>query len=337
MLFGANVSTAGGFLLAIDRAADMGAEVMQFHAQNPRMWKPYPYGDDVMAEFAARLAAHRGLAGLVCHGSYLINLATADPELRSKSRATLVHNLEVASRLGASGLVLHPGSHLGSGLDQVAAALASDALAALEAAGDRLGREPCMLLFENTAGAGGTIGRTFDELALLLDLASCDRRLGVCLDTQHLFASGVTYATLDQADAVVASIDRAVGLDRLRCLHVNDSKVPLGANRDRHENLGEGHIGRLALGALLGHPALQGLPAILEVPGVNRQGPAAADLAAARAIHAAGQRRWRARLARGGAATQPPLPGPRRAPDARTGSRRGPRPAGSPSLPARRR
>ncbi len=337
MLFGANVSTAGGFLRAIDRAAAIDADVMQFHAQNPRMWRPYPYGDDVLAEFAARMASHPTVKTLVCHASYLINLATTDPGLLAKSRAALTHNLEVASRLGAESLVLHPGSHLGAGLAPVARALALDAVASLDAAAERLGREPCMLLLENTAGAGGTIGRSLDELARILELASGDGRLGICLDTQHLFASGVPYETLDEADAVVGAVARTVSLGRLRCLHVNDSKVPFGTNRDRHENLGEGFIGRRALGSLLGHPALQGLPAILEVPGTDRRGPAASDLATARAVHAAGRRRWRARLARGGAATQPPPPTPRRAQDGRTSSRRDRRPAGSPSPPGLRR
>ena len=144
-------------------------------------------------------------------------------------------------------------------------------------------------MLENAAGTGDTVGRTFDELAAILQSAGSDddRRLLVCLDTQHLWASGVDYGSVDKADAVLAHFDDVVGLDRLQCLHLNDSKVELGANRDRHENIGEGTIGTDALGALLSHPALVAVPAILEVPG-DGHGARAQDLATARAALARG-------------------------------------------------
>jgi deoxyribonuclease-4 len=143
------------------------------------------------------------------------------------------------------------------------------------------GDDPCPILLENAAGAGDTVGRSFEELAAVIDAADGDPRLGVCLDTQHLWASGVPFATVEESDDLIDLIAATVGLDRLRCLHLNDSKVAFGANKDRHENIGEGSIGADGLAALLGHPALQGLPAVLEVPG-DGDGPRAEDVTAAR-------------------------------------------------------
>ncbi|MHB8244468.1 MAG: deoxyribonuclease IV [Acidimicrobiales bacterium] len=329
MHFGAHVSAAGGLLPAIDRAADIGATVIQVHTQSPRAWKPNAYSEELLSSFADRVAVHPSLLGTVCHASYLINLASADPELLDKSRACLVKNIEVATQMGASGLVLHLGSHLGRGFRAVASAVALEVVRALDTAMDLLDGPSCRLLIENTAGAGGTIGRTYSELAHVIESAGDDSRLGVCLDTQHLFASGVSFETLDQADDAVMSLEKEVGLERLYCLHVNDSKVPLGSNRDRHENLGEGFIGRRGLGSLLAHPRLQHLPAILEVPGPTRDGPTASDLDTARAIHAAGRRRWQERE-RKLASTPQPRRAPRRAQGGQTGSRPSRPPAGSP-------
>ncbi len=191
-------------------------------------------------------------------------------------------------------MVLHIGSHRGSGFENVLPGTAASLMEVLDGcsgSGDLSGSgDPahCPILLENAAGTGDTVGRTFEELALVIEAAGNDQRLGVCLDTQHLWASGVTFGTVADADALVGAIEATVGLDRLRCMHLNDSKVPFGANRDRHENIGKGTIGSEALGALLGHPALQGLPAILEVPGAG-DGPRAEDIEAARQIWRAGK------------------------------------------------
>jgi deoxyribonuclease-4 len=159
-----------------------------------------------------------------------------------------------------------------------------DALADVLERFDTRSPTACPILLENAAGTGGTVGRSFEELAAILDAAgpALAPRLGVCLDTQHLWASGISYASVEEADQVVAHFDAVIGLDRLKCLHLNDSKVELGANRDRHANVGEGTIGSLYLGLLLSHPALVDLPAILEVPG-DGDGARASDIAAARA------------------------------------------------------
>ena len=220
-----------------------------------------------------------------CHATYLINLATADAALLARSRDCLAANLAAARGMGSSGLVLHIGSHKGSGLAPVVPQIVDSLAEALETPpdGDAPAGEPgdCPILLENAAGAGGTVGRTFDELAEVLDRADAGATLGICLDTQHLWASGVDFSSVESADAVVHTLDEVIGLDRLGCMHLNDSKVELGANRDRHENVGEGTIGSIGLGALLSHPSLAGVPAILEVPG-DGGGPREEDVDAAR-------------------------------------------------------
>jgi deoxyribonuclease-4 len=295
VLFGAQVRQAGGLLAALGRAEAMGAAVMQVFAQSPRQWRMPADGLERSAAFRTAWAASPTVQAVVCHAPYLLNLAAADPDVYDRSRQCLAANLASATAMGALGLVIHPGSHGGTGL----AARLDTLAAALREALDST-PHPCPILLENTAGAGGTIGRSFDELGAIIDRAGGDRRLGVCLDTQHLWAAGVAFRTRREADRVVTDLDRHVGLDRLACLHVNDSKVPLGAGLDRHETLGLGTIGAAPLRALLGHPRLQGLPAVLEVPGLAGHGPAAEDLALARRLHAEGlaARKSRKRRAR---------------------------------------
>lgn len=269
---------------ALERASAIGAEVVQVFTQSPRAWKPTQYAPEVLTAYRAAEAAHPEVQATYCHATYLINLATADPDLLARSRACLVANLTAAAGMGARGLVLHVGSHRGLGTD---VGRVVDALL------DALGSAPgCPILLENAAGAGDTVGRTFEELAELLDAADAGDGLGVCLDTQHLWASGVGFGTVDDADGVVARFDDVVGLGRLKFVHLNDSKVPFGANRDRHANIGDGTIGEAALGALISHPALQHLAAALEVPG-SGDGPDADQLAAARRALDDGLRRRR--------------------------------------------
>ncbi len=301
---------------ALERAEEMGADAMQVHTQSPRMWRPSAYGEADFGAFADALSRARSVKATFCHATYLVNLATSDPVLLEKSRRSLVDNLLAAAGARAEGLVLHVGSHRGAGFDAAVGQAAAELLSALDEAEQEVapGHRMPRLLLENTAGAGGTMGRSFAELAAIISAAGSDRRLGACVDTQHLFASGVGFASLEEADAVVSSFDRSVGLERLGCLHLNDSLVPCGGNRDRHANLGEGFIGRRALGSILSHPDLQRVPAILEVPGVDRQGTDRLELEKARAFRRAGLRRRRA-------ATRRLPPAPRRATDARTGSR----------------
>jgi deoxyribonuclease-4 len=279
MTIGAHVRAGGKLIPALQRGAEIGAEVVQVFTQSPRAWKPTQYADEVLFAYREAQEHSAAITETFCHATYLINLATDQSDLLERSQACLKANLAVATGMGASGLVLHVGSHKGSGLaacvPQVVDALL-DALATQPDGG-------CPILLENAAGTGGTVGRSFDELATLLEAAGPDAAasLGVCLDTQHLWASGISFTSVEEADQVVDDFDAVIGLSRLRCLHLNDSKVELGANRDRHENIGEGTIGATALGLLLSHPALVELPAMLEVPG-DGDGARASDIKAAR-------------------------------------------------------
>lgn len=281
MLFGAQIRQAGGLAAALKRAEAMGAEVMQVWAQSPRQWR-YPEANaERSAAFGLAWPASAVVRRVFCHAPYLINLGTADPVLYERSCACLADNLRGAAAMGAGGLVVHLGSHLGAGVDARLDAVAAGLRVTVEAA-------DCRLLLENTAGAGGTIGRSFEELARVMAAAGDHPRLAVCLDTQHAWAAGMAFDTVDAADALMAEIDRTVGTERLACLHVNDSKVAFGAGVDRHENPGQGTIGEAGFRALLGHPALQGLPAVLEVPGTDNGGPDAHQLAVVRRLHAEG-------------------------------------------------
>lgn len=287
MRIGAQVSVAGGVIKAFDRADELGAESIQIFALSPRQWKSAAPPDEVLESFRQRAASHPSIKGVYCHASYLINLATGNDALKEKSFECLVGHLAVATGLGAEGVVLHIGSHLGAGMDAVIDRIAEALVGALDLATIRAGEPSTKILIENTAGAGGTIGRSFEELATVIDATGRDERLGVCMDTQHLFASGVPYGSEEEADVVIREIRRTVGLDRLSCLHLNDSKVEFGTNRDRHENLGEGAIGANALSYLLSHPDIQHAPALLEVPG-DGGGPRASDVAVAKKILAKG-------------------------------------------------
>jgi len=287
MRFGAQVRQRGGLLAALQRGEAMGAEVVQLFVQSNRQWRPPSNDEAAYAAYREAAAASRVVSGTVCHAPYLINLVSPDPQTASRSAEALVANLRAATWLGATAVILHPGSHRGVGATGAEQRIGALVAAALDEAG--VGRDGvCDVLLENTAGAGHTVGRTFEELAAIIAATGGDERVGVCVDTQHLWASGVGFATVAEADHVVDALRATVGLDRVRCLHVNDSKVPFGSNRDRHANLGAGSIGRRALGALLSHPDLQALPAILEVPGTAGMGPGAADLRTVRAVHAAG-------------------------------------------------
>jgi deoxyribonuclease IV len=300
MLIGAHVRAGGQLVPALERAHAIGADVVQVFTQSPRAWKPTQYAPAVLARYREAQAADPAVAATYCHATYLINLATPDPALLARSRACLVANLSAARGMGAAGLVLHIGSHRGQGaeqcLDQVAEALlfaldtASDPLTG--SSSDAVAPDRCPILLENAAGAGDTVGRTFEELAAVLDRAGGGDALGVCLDTQHLWASGVGFGSVGEADELVGVVDATVGMGALGCIHLNDSKVAQGANRDRHENIGEGTIGEKSFACLLGHPRLQALAAILEVPGAG-DGPRAEDIEAARRALRAGRRLWR--------------------------------------------
>jgi len=282
MLIGAHVSSAGGLAAARRRAEEMAAPVAQVFLRSPRAWAERHFAPEDLAAFAEPEAP-----ALYVHASYLVNLATPDDELFERSVATLAGDLVNASRAGARGVVLHPGSHRGTGAEAGVARVAAGLDRALA---DPAIRAPVLL--ENTAGAGDTVGRTLEELAAIRAATGRGDLVGYCLDTQHLFASGYDYSTPAAAASLLAEVERELGLDRVGLFHVNESMVAFGANRDRHANLGAGSIGDEALALLLGHPALASAAGALEVPGPAKQGPVAADVAAARALVEAGRALW---------------------------------------------
>jgi deoxyribonuclease-4 len=266
VLIGAHVSCSGGIHTAIDRIERFGGEAVQVFTQSPRTWRPTNHDPANFERFKER-RAEVDLGGVVCHALYLVNLAATSDDVYEKSRASMRNTMEVACAIDADGVVFHVGSHLGAGLEAGLERVLPAMRELLELCSDTT-----WLLMENSAGAGGTIGRSIDELATIFDRLDGHPRLGVCLDSCHLFVSGCDVTDLAQLDAVLDELDERIGLDRLRALHVNDANAPLGSNRDRHANIGEGLLGE-QLGVFLGHPRLQGLPALLEVPGTNGKGP----------------------------------------------------------------
>ena len=243
------------------------------------MWKPTAHADEQLERFRVR-REEAGIEYVVCHALYLVNLASPDPEIHAKSVAAMRASLETAAAIGAEGVVFHVGSHLGAGLEAGLALVVPALRELVELTDDRL-----WLVLENSAGAGGTIGRSVDELSEIFEQLDGHRRLGICLDSCHWWVSGVDVTDAETLDAALGELDARIGLDRLRCLHVNDAEVGLGSNRDRHTALGEGTIGD-GMATFLAHPAFQAIPAILETPGAD--GSYAGELSLLRALHSRG-------------------------------------------------
>ncbi len=227
------------------------------------------------------------IESVLIHAVYLINAASHESEVRAKSLDALKSALDLGDRIGASGVVLHPGSQKKENYQ-------SSMRAAGEAIREALAEtERCPLLLEDTAGAGGTLGRDISELARLVELGGADERIGICLDCCHLLASGFEVRKQGPLAALVDEVDKKVGLERLRALHVNDSVMPLGSNRDRHASLGEGELGDRGLRVFLSEPRFDGLPALLETPGRDRSGPDVAEIRKAKRLRREGQRNRR--------------------------------------------
>ena len=303
MLIGGHVSTAGGLVRALERAEERGCETMQVFNQSPRAWRPTRYSEADVSAFRERLAASP-VESVYIHAVYLINVASDDAEVCRKSLASLTHALAVGDAIGAAGVIVHPGSGKGQAPGPTFKKLGRAMRAALAET------ESAPLLFENTAGAGFTIGRTFEELARVIEVSGAGERVGVCLDSCHLLASGYEVRERAAFKAVVDECDRVVGLDRLRALHLNDSKVALGANVDRHANLGEGELGEQGIRVFLGEPRFADLPVLIEVPGPDGHGPDEEQIDIAKRLRAAARvRRGRAGRTRG---SRPGRPRPRR-------------------------
>ena len=271
MLIGAHVSTAGGLVEAHARGVERGCQAIQVFSQSPRMWRPTSWKDDDIAEFRERMDGGP-IRSVVIHAVYLINCASEDRDIRAKSIASLVHALRMGDAIGADGVVVHPGSALKSAKDK---ALARAGKAVKEALAES---EGCTLLLEDTAGSGATLGRSFAELAALIELGGGNGRLGICLDSCHLLASGYDVRTADALARIIDECVAQVGLERVRCLHVNDSKTKLGSNSDRHAPLGTGELGARGCAAFLSEPRFEGLPALFEGPGFAGRAPEKEDI-----------------------------------------------------------
>jgi deoxyribonuclease-4 len=278
---GAHVSSSGGIHTAIDRAEAIGADCAQIFTQSPRMWRPTNHKPENIERFKVR-RGEAGIGGVVCHALYLVNLAAPDDEVYEKSIRTMQATVDAACSIEADAVVFHVGSHLGAGFETGL----DRTVRALEQILERCEGDT-WLCMENSAGTGATIGRSLDELATLLERLERHPRLGICLDSCHLYASGFDVTDGKIVDELVRQVDAQIGLDRLRALHVNDSAAPLGSNRDRHANVGDGLMGE-GLGAFLAHPAFQELGAYLETPGPDKHGPDAAEVRKLRELHA----RW---------------------------------------------
>ena len=288
MLAGAHVSCSGGIHSAIERAAAIGADSVQLFTQSPRTWRPTNHDPANFDKFK-EARSDNGIGGVLCHALYLVNLASPDPEIYRKSVETLRHTVDVACAIEADAVVFHVGSHLGAGLE----AGLERALPAIAHVLERCS-DTTWLLLENSAGAGGTIGRSVAELATIVARLDRHPRLGVCLDSCHLYVSGIDVTDRAQLDRVVDEVEETIGLDRLRALHVNDAAAPLGSNRDRHANVLEGLMGE-RLGVFCSHPAFKGLPGVLEVPGKDGKGADADEVTKLRGLIAPRAKRRRAR------------------------------------------
>ena len=280
MLIGAHVSQSGGLEKAVARGVERGCEAIQIFNQSPRMWRPTAYSEDDYGAFRTAIKASPIKAVLI-HAVYLLNCASEDKEIRQKSLTSLIQSLRVGDGIGAVGVVLHPGSakqgDVGAAIDR-AGKVIREALAE---------SDHCQLHLEDTAGAGGTLGRSFEELDRLVEASGGDDRIGVCLDSCHLYASGYDVSTVAGLRQTLDECDRTVGTARLRSLHLNDSLVPLGSNRDRHAVLGEGELGETGCAVFVSEPRFARLACVLET-GRDAGAPAAEDVAKAKQLRSRG-------------------------------------------------
>jgi deoxyribonuclease IV len=286
MLIGAHVSPAGGPANAVARGVERGCEAIQIFNQSPRVWRARLYTDEEVAAYHDALAASP-VEALTIHAVYLINCASEDPVIREKSLTALTNALRAGDQLEARGVVIHPGS---AKTGDVPAAIARAGEVMREALAES---DQCPLHLENTAGAGGTLGRSFGELAALMEAAGGGDRLGLCLDSCHLFASGYDIRTEEGLAQVLDECDAAVGAKAIGSLHLNDSQTPLGSNRDRHADVGEGELGRRGCAVFLSEPRFDGLPCVLETPGPDRHGPTRDQITLTRRLRSQGARRRR--------------------------------------------
>ena len=265
MKIGAHVSASGGVDRAVTRAEEIGAEAIQLFSGAPQAWRRKEYKPAEVEAYVSRVR-QTSIFPTFLHSVYLVNLATDNPENLVKSREALIHDMEVCHLLGARGVIFHVGSHRGRGFDEMFGQVVDGVRSIVAATPNDV-----LLIVENSAGMGGAIGSKFGELAAIIRAAG-SVRVAVCLDTQHAFAAGYDVKTPAGLGRAMKEFDREIGLERLVAVHANDSKCPLGGGVDRHENIGEGHIGRDGFETIVAHPAFADVPLLLEVPGFAKKG-----------------------------------------------------------------
>lgn len=266
-ILGGHVSASQSILKALERAALLEFQCLQFHPSSPQTWARPKISEEDIALFPVQ-AKEKGLEHIYFHSIYLVNLASPLDSIWHGSIEITKNYLHLADRLNVRGVITHLGSHKGSGLES--------SLPRMEAALKQISNDTPgnRFIIENTAGSGGTIGSTLEELEIVFNrLKPVYSNLGVCIDTCHAFAAGIPIHTKEGLDGFLDEFDRRIGLDNLQCFHLNDSRFPFASNKDRHENLGDGYLGYTGLGGILRHPLLQNLPYIMEVPGLEGNGP----------------------------------------------------------------
>ncbi|MFP4223100.1 MAG: deoxyribonuclease IV [Phycisphaeraceae bacterium] len=260
-MFGAHLSIAGGLHNALIEARSLDMDCVQIFTKNQRQWQAPPLKDEQIAQWQAQQAA-TGIRDVVSHDSYLINLASPKEDVRDKSIALYREELVRCEQLGIANLVMHPGSHLKTGEE----AGLTRIVEAFDQLHDELPDLAVLTCLEITAGQGTNLGYRFEHLAEIMDRVQASERMGVCLDTAHLLAAGYDLTSAEGARGVLRETDDVVGLDRVRVLHVNDSRTERGSRVDRHEHIGYGHVAEEALAVLLSEPAFAELPKVLETP-----------------------------------------------------------------------
>ncbi|MGA7617737.1 MAG: deoxyribonuclease IV [Thermoanaerobaculia bacterium] len=261
-LIGAHISTKGGVHTVFGRAVEVGATAVALFTKNSNQWNAKPFTDEHLRVFAEERAKAPAVGAVFSHAAYLINLATTNPEFHRKSVAALKDELTRAAQLGLFAVVLHPGAHMGAGvdagIDQIARSL-DDVHASMPDC-------EVVTLLETSAGQGSSVGCTFEELGRMLRLVDHPSRVGVCFDTCHVFASGYEIRTRDGYERTIDALTEHVGLENVGAFHLNDSKKGLCSRVDRHHHIGEGEIGTAAFELLLNDPRFRGIPKVLETP-----------------------------------------------------------------------
>ena len=271
MRVGAHVSASGRLDKAIDRAKEIGAETIQIFCSSPRGWAFKPILPEHASAFRER-ARQENIHPTFLHGIYLVNIGSQDPDSLRKGVQSLINHMHVAHDIGASGVIFHAGSHKGVGFDGVL----RQAVESLRRVLDNSPQDT-WLIIENSAGMGQHIGATFGEIGRMLQELA-DPRVKVCLDTQHCFAAGYDMIHAKGIERAMEEFDREVGFQHLVAVHANDSKKELGSGVDRHENLGQGYMGLEGFEVIMAHPAFRDVPFLLEVPGIEGQGPDKANV-----------------------------------------------------------